>query len=166
MRASSEGGREFRSTTRSDHRREIPEDLVHRDFQVPAPNMVWASDLSYVSKAEGWLYLCVILDLYSRKVIGWAMGTRMRANLTVHALLMACMHRKPPQGVIFHSDRGSQYCSEAFRRCLAAYHMKQSMSRLGDPWDNAPVESFFKTLKSKLCGDRARGGSSGCGSWR
>jgi len=147
--------RRFRSTTNSDHSHVVAENLLQREFRVPEPNMVWASDLSYVATSEGWLYVCVILDLYSRKVIGWAMGTRMTAALMIQALLMACMHRKPPKGVIFHSDRGSQYCSDDFRRYLTSYHMRQSMSRVGDPWDNAPVESFFKTLKTELCGDRA-----------
>jgi transposase InsO family protein len=133
----------------------VAENLVNREFDVAEPNLIWVSDLSYVSTAEGWLYLCVILDLYSRKVIGWAMGPRMTAELMIQAFIMACMRRDPPDGVIFHSDRGSQYCSEAFRDYLASYRMRQSMSRVADPWDNAPVESFFKTLKGELCGDRA-----------
>ena len=147
----------YRSTTDSKHRLPVAENLVNREFTVPAPNMVWASDLTYVSTAQGWLYLCVIIDLYSRKVVGWSMGTRMTSELMISAFIMACMHRKPPAGVIFHSDRGSQYCSEAFRRCLASQRMRRSMSRVANPWDNAPVESFFKTLKSELCGDRAFG---------
>jgi putative transposase len=145
----------FRSTTDSKHGLPVAENLLQRKFTVTGPNVVWASDLSYVSTVEGWLYLCVILDLYSRKVIGWAMGRRMTSDLMIQAFIMACMRRKPPEGVIFHSDRGSQYCSDAFRRCLSMHRMRQSMSRVGDPWDNAPVESFFKTLKSELCGDRA-----------
>jgi transposase InsO family protein len=147
----------FRSTTDSTHHHAVAENLVQREFTVAAPNVVWASDLSYVSTAEGWLYLCVILDLFSRKVIGWAMGRRMTAGLMIQALIMACMHRRPPEGAIFHSDRGSQYCSDEFRGYLGLYRMRQSMSGVGDPWDNAPVESFFKTLKSELCGDRAFG---------
>jgi transposase InsO family protein len=147
--------RRFRSTTDSKHRFPVAENLLQREFTVSGPNVVWASDLSYVSTADGWLYVCVILDLYSRKVIGWSMGRRMTAELMIQAFIMACMHRNPPEGVIFHSDRGSQYCSEAFRKCLSSHRMRQSMSRVGDPWDNAPVESFFKTLKSELCGDRA-----------
>ena len=85
------------------------------------------------------------------------MGSRMTAGLMIQALIMACMHRKPSAGLIFHSDRGSQYCSESFRGYISLYRMRQSMSRVGDPWDNAPVESFFKTLKTELCGDRAFG---------
>lgn len=145
----------YRSTTDSNHRHLVSENLLQREFDVPEPNLVWASDMSYVATAQGWLYLCVILDLFSRKVIGWAMGTRMTSELMIRALLMACMNRKPPEGVIFHSDRGSQYCSEEFRKHLGRYRMRQSMSRVADPWDNAVVESFFKTLKGELCGDRA-----------
>lgn len=120
--------RRYRSTTNSKHGLAVAANLVNREFYVAAPNQIWTSDMSYVSTAEGWLYLCVILDLYSRKVVGWAMGTRMTADLMIQALIMACMHRKPPKGVIFHSDRGSQYCSEAFRGHLSRYHMQQSMS--------------------------------------
>ena len=145
----------YRSTTDSNHRHLVSENLLQREFDVPEPNLVRASDMSYVATAQGWLYLCVILDLFSRKVIGWAMGTRMTSELMIRALLMACMNRKPPEGVIFHSDRGSQYCSEEFRKHLGRYRMRQSMSRVADPWDNAVVESFFKTLKGELCGDRA-----------
>lgn len=147
--------RRYRSTTDSNHGFPVAENLVQREFDVAEPNLIWASDLTYISTAEGWLYLCVILDLFSRKVVGWAMGSRMSADLMIQALLMACMSRRPPKGVIFHSDRGSQYCSNRFRKNLESYGMRQSMSRKGDPWDNAPVESFFKTVKSELYGDRA-----------
>jgi putative transposase len=145
----------FRSTTDSNHRLPVAENLLKRQFQVCEPNRVWASDLSYIPTAEGWLYLCVILDLFSRKVVGWAMGARMDASLMIHSLAMAYRRRKPLAGVIFHSDRGSQYCASDFRDLVADLGMRQSMSRRGDPWDNAPVESFFKTLKIELCGDRA-----------
>ena len=93
--------------------------FTRREFDVAEPNVIWASDLTYISTAEGWMYLCVILDLHSRRVIGWAMGSRMSAVLMIQALLMACMRRKPPKGLIFHSDRGSQYCSGAFRGHLS-----------------------------------------------
>ena len=145
----------FRSTTDSNHGLPVAENLLKRQFQVSEANRVWASDLSYIPTAEGWLYLCVVLDLFSRKVVGWAMGTRMNASLMIQALAMAYRRRKPPAGVIFHSDRGSQYCASDFRDLVADLGMRQSMSRRGDPWDNAPVESFFKTLKIELCGDRA-----------
>ncbi len=147
--------RRYRSTTRSDHNLPVAKNLVNREFRVEASNRVWVSDITYVSTAEGWLYLCVVIDLYSRKVIGWAMSRRMKAALVVQALIMALMRRGWPREVTFHSDRGSQYASDAVRGRLAQCGLKQSMSRKGDCWDNAPTESFFSTLKTELCGHRA-----------
>ena len=141
--------RRYRSTTDSGHGLVVAENLVNREFDVATPNQVWASDLSYVATAEGWLYLCVILDLYSRKVIGWAMGTRMNAGLMIQALMMAFMHRKPPAGVIFHSDRGSQYCGEAFRRYIAGYKMRQSMSRVGGSMGQCAGRIVFQDVKNR-----------------
>ena len=111
----------------------------------------------YIPTAEGWLYLCVIIDLYSRKVVGWSLSTRMTTEFVLQALMMALMRRRPARGLIFHSDRGSQYCSHAFGERTGLYGIRQSMSRKADPWDNAPMESFFKTLKSELCGGKAFG---------
>ena len=145
----------FRSTTDSKHTHPVAENVVNRQFEVPRVNHTWVSDISFIATAEGWLYLCVIIDLYSRKVVGWAMSSRMKTKLVMNALLMAYIRRKPPEGLIFHSDRGSQYCSHAFRARLKNYRMIQSMSRKGDCWDNAPAESFFKTLKFELNGHRA-----------
>lgn len=145
----------YKSTTDSNHTAKLCKNLLNRDFYASGPNMVWVSDLTYIPTAEGWLYMCVIIDLYSRKVVGWSMSTRMKADVVIQAFLMACMGRKPGKGLIFHSDRGSQYCSKRFRRYLEEKAMKQSMSRKGDPWDNAVAESFFKTLKSELTGERA-----------
>lgn len=145
----------FRSTTNSKHSLPIAENLVNRAFQVAEANRVWVSDISYIPTAEGWLYLCTVLDLHSRKVVGWSMGARMTSELVVQALIMAVLVRRPPKGLIFHSDRGSQYCSHVFRRWTQRYRMRQSMSRKGDCWDNAPAESFFKTLKGELYGHRA-----------
>ncbi len=147
--------RRFRSTTDSNHSLSVAENLLNREFDVAEANRVWVSDLSYIATAEGWLYLCIIIDLYSRKVVGWSMSTRMKSDLVMHAFMMACMRRKPPSGVIFHSDRGSQYCSDAFGGQIKRYRFRQSMSRKGDPWDNAVAESFLKTLKSELCGHSA-----------
>ena len=147
--------RRFRSTTDSSHSLPVAGNLLKRDFDVSVANRVWVSDLSYISTAEGWLYLCVILDLYSRKVVGWSMGGRMKTDLVLRAFQMAVGRRRPPGGLIFHSDRGSQYCSHAFRDRIGQYRFRQSMSRKGDPWDNAVAESYFKTLKSELCGHRA-----------
>ena len=145
----------FRSTTDSKHGFPVAANLLNREFAVAKPNQVWASDITFVATSEGWLYLCVVIDLYSRKVIGWALSTRLKTDLVMQALLMALMNRKPPAGMMFHSDRGSQYCSHEFRRKLGRYKIHQSMSRKGNCWDNAPLESFFKTLKSELCGHRA-----------
>jgi transposase InsO family protein len=149
--------RRFRSTTDSKHSLPVAENLVNRDFQVGEANRVWVSDISYVPTAEGWLYLCTILDLHSRKVVGWSMSERVNTDLVVQALIMAVLGRRPPKGLIFHSDRGCQYCSLVFRRWTQRYGMRQSMSRKGDCWDNAPAESFFKTLKGELYGHRAFG---------
>lgn len=145
----------FRSTTDSENSLPIVENLLNREFSASRPNRVWVSDLTFISTAEGWMYLCVVIDLYSRKVVGWAMGTRMKAALVLQALMMAVVRRQPPEGLLFHSDRGSQYCSRIFRNRLEKYQMKQSMSRKGNCWDNAPAESFFKTLKSELIGHGA-----------
>ena len=145
----------FRSTTNSEHRLEVAENLLNRKFNVAAANMVWISDITYVATSQGWLYLCVVIDLYSRKVVGWSMSSRMKTDLVLQALMMGLMRRNPPAGLIFHSDRGSQYCSHAFRKLLGRHSICQSMSRKGDCWDNAPCESYFKTLKIELCGGGA-----------
>ena len=145
----------FRSTTDSNHGLKVVDDLIKREFDVASRNEAWLSDITYIATAEGWLYLCVVIDLFSRKVVGWSMSTRLKTDLVLQALMMGLMSRKPPEGMIFHSDRGSQYCSHAFRRRAQRHGLRQSMSRKGDCWDNAPAESFFKTLKSELCGHRA-----------
>ena len=147
----------YRSTTDSAHALPVAENLLNRGFEVPAANQVWVSDLTYIPTAEGWLYLCTVLDLHSRRVVGWSMSSRMTSELVVQALLMAVLLRRPPKGLIFHSDRGSQYCSHLVRRWAARYGIRQSMSRKGDCWDNAPAESFFKTLKAELYGHQAFG---------
>ncbi len=147
----------FRSTTNSKHGLPVAVNLLKRDFEAPRADHTWLSDLSYIPTAQGWLYLCSIIDLYSRKVVGWSLGTRMRTELVLQALMMALMRRRPAKGLIFHSDRGSQYCSHAFGECTGLYGIRQSMSGKADPWDNAPMESFFKTLKSELCGGKAFG---------
>lgn len=149
--------RRYRSTTDSKHNLPVAENLLNRKFDVAEANRVWASDITYCATADGWLYLCTVIDLYSRKIIGWSISTRMKTDLVLQAFMMALMRRRPPKGVIFHSDRGSQYCSHAFRERIEGHGFLQSMSRKGDCWDNAPAESFFKTLKSELCGYRAFG---------
>jgi len=145
----------FRSTTNSQHSLPVAENLLNREFDVSKANCAWVSDITYISTAKGWMYLCIVIDLYSRKVVGWAMSTRMKTDLVLQALIMAFLVRRPSEGLLFHSDRGSQYCSHVFRARLQKYRMKQSMSRRGNCWDNAPAESFFKTLKCELNGHRA-----------
>jgi putative transposase len=142
--------RKYRVTTMSKHNHRASPNLLNRNFNPPAPNVAWASDLTYVDTAEGWLYLCVILDLYNRRVIGWSMSHRMGTDIVVQALFMALLRTGNPKGVLFHSDRGVQYAAKKFRRILNRYEFVQSMSRKGNCWDNAVVESFFSTLKSEL----------------
>ena len=147
--------KQYRSTTDSGHNLPVAENLLNRGFAVAGANTVWVSDITYIPTAEGWLYLCSILDLHSRRVVGWSMSSRMTSDLVVKALLMAMMLRRPPQGLIFHSDRGSQYCSHVFPRWARCYGIRQSMSCKGDCRDNVPGESFFETLKAELYGHRA-----------
>lgn len=141
--------RVHRVTTDSRHEYPVSPNLVQREFSAAGPNQVWVSDITYIATWEGWLYLCIVLDLYSRMVVGWAMESHMRAELATGALVMAVTHRRPSEGLIFHSDRGIQYASNTFREKLASYKMIQSMSRKGDCWDNACAESFFATLKTE-----------------
>jgi len=147
--------RRFRSTTNSEHALPVAENVLARRFQIGEPDTVWVSDLTYVATAEGWIYLCIIMDLASRKIVGWSLDRRMKSSLVTTALMMAIMHQGSPKGVIFHSDRGSQYCSAAVRRRLKRYHFIQSMNRKANCWDNAPAEAFIKTLKNELWGHRA-----------
>ena len=139
--------RKFVVTTDSDHGLPVAPNLLKQNFGATAPNQKWAGDITYLMSSEGWLYLAVIIDLYSRSVIGWSMNTRMTADLVCDALEMALWRRGFPNGVIVHSDRGSQYCSQAYRDRLRAHRLRQSMSRKGNCWDNACVESFFHSLK-------------------
>lgn len=141
--------RKFKVTTDSNHKLSVAPNLLHRDFTTQEPNQVWVGDITYIWTSEGWLYLAVVLDLFSRQVIGWSMGKRINKNLAIDALLMAVWRRKPKPGVIFHSDRGSQYCSHGFQKALKDNKMLSSMSRKGDCWDNAVAESFFGSLKTE-----------------
>jgi transposase InsO family protein len=124
--------------------------VLPRQFTVAGPDQTWVTDITYIWTLEGWLYLSVILDLYSRRVVGWAMGVRIDQELTLRALRMALEARRPQPGLVHHSDRGSQYAAKAYRRMLAANRIDCSMSRKGDCWDNAVAESFFATLKVEL----------------
>jgi putative transposase len=142
--------RRFRVTTKADPRAAAAENLLARNFVVSQVNRVWVSDITYIPTTEGWLYLAVVLDLCSRRVVGWSMSSRLGTDLVLRALWMAVLRRRPPKGLLFHSDRGSQYTSHAFRKDLEYTGMRQSMSRKRDCWDNAPSEAFFKSLKTEL----------------
>jgi putative transposase len=137
-------------TTDSDHSLPVAANLLDRHFEAEAPDVKWACDITYVWSAEGWLYLSVVLDLFSRKVVGWSMGHTWERGLVLSALAMACSTRQPAVGLLVHSDRGSQYASLDFQQALSEGGMVCSMSRKGNCWDNAPMESFFATLKKEL----------------
>jgi transposase InsO family protein len=145
--------RRFRNTTQSNHRYPVAENALARRFEVNQPNAAWVTDITYVWTWEGWLYLCVILDLYSRRVVGWAMSERIDQALTLTALQMALQARVPGAGLLHHSDRGSQYAAHAYRDMLGEHGIVCSMSRKGNCWDNAVAESFFATLKVELVYD-------------
>lgn len=142
--------RKFKFTTDSKHNLPIAPNLLNRDFSPLVPNQTYVGDITYVPTHEGWLYLAVVIDLFSRKVIGWAMDKTMKTTLVNQALSMALWKRKPAKGLIWHTDRGSQYASKSHRKLLKVHSIKQSMSRKGDCWDNAVAESFFHTLKVEL----------------
>ncbi len=142
------GKRRFVVTTDSKHPMPVASDLVQRRFTPEAPNTVWSGDITYIVSDEGWLYLAVALELYSRQIVGWSLQPHMQTSLVKDALLMACFRRRPPPGLIFHSDRGSQYCSAEFQSTLTAWGIRSSMSRKGDCWDNAPTESLWGHLKT------------------
>lgn len=144
----------WRATTDSSHKLPVAANTLDRQFAVSAPNRAWAGDITYLWTDEGWLYLAMVLDLYSRAVIGWAMGSRLTAELATQALTMALQRRKPKVGLLHHSDRGVQYASADYQRALADAGIRCSMSRKGNCWDNAVVESFFGTLKKELIHDQ------------
>lgn len=140
----------FCRTTDSSHPFPVAPNLLGRQFTAAAPDRVWLADLSYIATDEGWLYVAVVLDLYKRRVVGWAMTDHLRHELALAALDMAIERQRPAPGVVAHSDRGVQYAAHAYRARLTAHGMLASMSRRGDPLDNAPMESFFATLKGEL----------------
>jgi transposase InsO family protein len=142
--------RKFRHTTDSNHDRPVADNLLDRQFDPASPNAAWVADITYVPTREGWLYLAAVEDLYSRMVVGWAMAARMASRLVVDALGMAVRRRLPDADLVAHSDRGSQYASEHYQQLLARQGITCSMSRRGDCWDNAPMESFFASLKKEL----------------
>jgi transposase InsO family protein len=142
--------RRWRATTDSQHGLPVAPNVVARRFNADAPNRVWVTDMTYVRTWEGWLYLAAIIDVFSRRVVGWAMADHLRTELPLEALGMALGIRQPAVGLVHHSDRGCQYASETYRSELAARGIVCSMSRVGDCWDNAVAESFFATLKVEL----------------
>ena len=144
------GKRKFRATTDSRHTRAVWPNVLAREFKVAAPDRAYVSDIPYIWTQEGWLYLATVLDLYSRMVVGSRMGSRITDDLTCGALSQAILRRNPGAGLIVHSDRGSQYASDAFKGVLSRHEFVGSMSRKGDCWDNAVAESFFHTLKVEL----------------
>ena len=140
--------RKFKVTTDSKHHHVISPNTLNRDFEVTEPNKVWTTDITYVRTQDGnWLYVAIVMDLFSRQIVGWAIDDHMRTSLCMTALQMAFWRRKPPPCLLHHSDRGSQYASEEYRQMLSIMKMQQSMSRRGNCWDNAPTERFFRSLK-------------------
>jgi putative transposase len=146
--------RRFKITTQSAHAHEVAPNELQRQFQVAVPDTCWAGDITYVWTQEGWLYLAVLLDLCSRRIVGWAVSDRLTEELTLKALDQALAHRRPNAGLLHHSDRGSQYAARGYRQRLASHGLRVSMSRRGDCWDNAMVESFFSSLKTELFAGR------------
>lgn len=142
--------RRFRCTTDSNHGRPVADNVLGRRFEPAAPDRAWAAGITYIATGEGWLYLAAVEDLHSRRIVGWSMAGRIDSHLVVDALEMAVAHRLPGEGLVAHSDRGSQYASEHYQRLLAGHGMTCSMSRRANCWDDAPMGSFFATLKKEL----------------
>jgi putative transposase len=142
--------RRFRCTTDSNHGRPVAENVLDRRFEPAAVDQAWTADITYVATGEGWLYLAAVEDLHSRRIVGWSMSSRVDSRLVVDALEMAVALRRPGEGLVAHSDRGSQYASEHYQGLLAGHGITCSMSRRANCWDNAPMESFFASLKKEL----------------
>jgi transposase InsO family protein len=147
--------KKYKATTNSNHSLPVAPNLLEQNFTADAPDQKWVSDITYIWTEEGWLYLAVVLELYSRRVIGWAIGERMTAALVCDALIMALWRRQMPKGVIVHSDRGSQYCSAAYQKLFKQHQLVCSMSKKGDCYDNAAMESWNHSFKVEAVhGDR------------
>jgi hypothetical protein len=142
--------RKYKQTTNSKHSMPVHENLLGQDFSADAPNQKWVTDITYIPTREGWLYLASVMDLYSRKIVGWHMGERMTKELAMNALRQAYWRRQPGSDLIHHSDRGSQYASHAYQELMTTYQMRGSMSRKGDCYDNACIESFHGIIKKEL----------------
>jgi putative transposase len=145
--------RKFKHTTDSNHKRPVADNVLGREFSVDGPNQAWVADITYVPTREGWLYLAIVEDLYSRMIVGWSMDSTMTSRLVVDALEMAVQRRLPKEELLAHSDRGSQYASEHYQQLLGKHGIQCSMSEVGQCWDNAPAESFFASLKKELVHD-------------
>jgi putative transposase len=141
--------KKYKVTTNSDHKLPVFDNLLKREFDVPDKDLAYVADITYIWTQEGWLYLAVVIDLFSRRVVGWSMGSRMKAQLVCDALTMAIWQRCPKAGLLVHTDRGSQYASKKYRKLLSDNEVRGSMSRKGNCWDNAVVESFFGSLKQE-----------------
>lgn len=141
--------KKYKVTTNSNHNRPVFDNVLNRQFAVSMPDQAYVSDITYIRTQEGWLYLAVVIDLFSRKVVGWSMSSRMKAALVCDALIMALWQRKPRAGLIVHSDQGAQYASSVYSRLLQDWKCIGSMSRKGNCWDNAVAESFFGSLKQE-----------------
>lgn len=142
--------RKFRVTTKTSPHQPVAENLLNREFKADQPNQKWVTDITYLPTTEGWLYLATVMDLFSRKIVGWALHERLHTPLTLDALNMAWQRRQPGAGLLHHSDRGSQYTSEVYRQALERLKAIQSLSNKGECWDHAVQESFFSTLKVEL----------------
>lgn len=140
----------YKVTTNSNHNKKIYPNLLRKQFDTISPNQEWVSDITYIWTNEGWLYLAGVKDLYTKEVVGYSLGSRMTADLVCKALSMAIHHKRPAKGLIIHSDRGGQYCSHAYRDLIKKHHLSGSMSRKGNCYDNAPIESFWAILKNEL----------------
>jgi putative transposase len=145
--------RRLKATTNSNHDLPVAENLLNQEFAPKAPNEIWTADITYIPTAEGWLYLAGIKDLFNCEIVGYAMGDRMTQELTATALFRAVQLKRPPVGLIHHSDRGSQYCAENYHDLVEQFGMRASMSRRGNCYDNAPIESFWGSLKTELVHD-------------
>lgn len=146
--------RKYKATTNSKHNLPVAENLLNREFTATSPNQKWVSDITYIPTDEGWLYLAGILDLHGRELVGWAMDSRMKKELVMDAFHQAIGRRGHPKGVLIHSDRGSQYCSNEYQQLLRQHDFVCSMSRKGNCWDNAPMESFWGKLKQEWLNDK------------
>ena len=142
--------RKYKATTNSNHKLPVAKNILNQDFHVDNPSSVWVTDISYIGTNEGWLYLATVKDIFTKEIVGWATADNMKTELCIKALNNAVMRHKPPKGLIHHSDRGVQYCSQEYQTLLRKYNMVCSMSRKGNCYDNACAETFFSTIKCEM----------------